>query len=283
MTRVVLLASGLLFCVLMLFMAGTLSQKPDKAEFILQGPGGTSQLESVDPQAAWQAGVRVVAAILIGLFVISLIVKSTRRQVLGWLISLTLLLVILTLFAKPSGEGVVIQAAEAEIRPPDNIAEQNLPVVDFDTVAKKSLPAWLRPLLSGSLLAGGTVLLWKIRRLAKTVRPPDALAEKSLLDGVAQETLAKLDKPDGDIDDAIVSCYRQLQELAAASFKTPRQLAMTPREHSAILARLGADAAALGELTTLYEQVRYGRQKSGQPEADRARRALRKLTGEVGS
>ncbi|MDD5263313.1 MAG: DUF4129 domain-containing protein [Candidatus Bipolaricaulis sp.] len=76
-----------------------------------------------------------------------------------------------------------------------------------------------------------------------------------------------------DARGAVEHCYRQmLTALAVRSKVDP--CCLTPREFVAALAGVGLDGAAIGELSTLFEEVHYGHR----PEEALAARALQCMT-----
>jgi hypothetical protein len=86
----------------------------------------------------------------------------------------------------------------------------------------------------------------------------------------------------GDAAEGVVACYAAM-ESAAARAGTGRQAFDTPHE---LLRRLLAEQPVsphtVGELTGLYEQVRYGAQRPDEAMRERARRCLAAIRAELG-
>jgi hypothetical protein len=114
----------------------------------------------------------------------------------------------------------------------------------------------------------GASLVVVLRRRRRV--PADDLAEEILAPVRAAVAELRLGR---DPRGAVEHCYRQmLHALAERSKVDPSCL--TPREFVAALADGGLDGAAIGELSTLFEEVHYGHR----PEETLAARALQCMT-----
>ncbi len=119
-----------------------------------------------------------------------------------------------------------------------------------------------------ALGVGTSVVVWRLRR--KPSAAEEDVADKILAPvrtAVAELRLGR------DPRGAVEQCYRRmLRTLAERSKVDPACL--TPREFVAALSSVGLDGAAVGELSTLFEEVHYGHR----PEETLAARALQCMT-----
>ncbi len=104
--------------------------------------------------------------------------------------------------------------------------------------------------------------------------PEEDLAEEIL--GPVRVAVAEL-RLGRDPRGAVERCYRQmLHTLAERSRVDPACL--TPREFVAALAGVGLDGAAIGELSTLFEEVHYGHRPEEEMLAARALQCMTAIT-----
>lgn len=96
---------------------------------------------------------------------------------------------------------------------------------------------------------------------------------------VGEEALDELTDP----AEAVLACYVAMERAAAAA-GTGRRPHETPHDllHR-VLTEQAVSPQSAGELTVLYEQVRYGAYSPDEPMRDRARRCLRAIRAELGT
>jgi len=126
-------------------------------------------------------------------------------------------------------------------------------------------PTWaiaLSAVAIGLVLTGIVLyLLWRgarIRAYLKTRR--ERLREQDALrDGVAEaaEEAAQRIRGGYDPQSAVVRCYRQMM-LLLASRENVAHTYLTPREFECALGSLGISDGSIGQLTEMFEFVRYG-------------------------
>lgn len=111
---------------------------------------------------------------------------------------------------------------------------------------------WLLSLLFTAGVLWLVLLLWR-RRPRRTERP---LSYQELSDR-AYAAIAEL-RQGQQLDDVILRCYREMSDTVARQQRVQRQRGTTPREFMMTLQRVGLPETAVAQLTSLFEQVRYG-------------------------
>jgi len=120
------------------------------------------------------------------------------------------------------------------------------------------LPSWAVYLITlsllGGILAGGFWLLNRKRQEA-SAPPLEELAS------IARSALGKIQSGKG-WEDSIVQCYVRMSQTVSRRRDLSRAAAVTPREFSRALESAGLPGPAVGQLTGLFERVRYGAKPS---------------------
>ena len=139
-----------------------------------------------------------------------------------------------------------------------------------------SPPAWLILSISLALVFTAVAVVWF---LWSRLRPePDLQAE---LVQTAEQTLAHLDGG-GDVSDAVLRCYADMNQLFGRERQLERRRAMTPREFEAHLAGAGIADEHIQRLTRLFEPVRYGARSADARMALEARACLQAIVDHYG-
>jgi hypothetical protein len=163
----------------------------------------------------------------------------------------------------PDPEPIELPTEEEEELPPDSIIEPDIKVENPDRE-----PGWLR--VAVTILVAGTIvaLLGFILRLIWLNRPPP----RRPLEDLAAEAQAALDSlQSGDsFQNVIIRCYVEMGRILSETRQIKREEAMTPREFEELLIRLGLPAAAVADLTRLFEAARYGQSEVSPAEQKRA-------------
>lgn len=174
--------------------------------------------------------------------------KEARRQALRRLAPLLMILVFYLLIrTRPEVFNWV-----GQIEPLNLETEPKGPVEIFTPTP----PNWIQTFTNvglGLLLAAALGLVsWRILR--KRQSPDDALEQ------LAQEAQNAIDalQAGANLKDTILSCYFEMGRVLSEERGITRDEDMTPREFAASLESFGLPPKPIGELTHLFETVRYG-------------------------
>jgi hypothetical protein len=129
--------------------------------------------------------------------------------------------------------------------------EQSVPTVS------NSVPQWFAFLFSLALILVIVFILWWIYIHRK--RPAETI---ELLVQEAQIAIENLETGD-DLRNVILRCYYQMARILRDQKGILRKQAMTPREFEQRLIELGLPGEPIGQLTQLFEAVRYGAKELG--------------------
>jgi hypothetical protein len=174
--------------------------------------------------------------------------------------AISMLLVVLLFYLLISAlRGFTLQGDSAPIEsgmPPPPSPPAGVP---FPTFVANPAP-WLVIAISAvlaALLLGALWLLW--RRL----RPrPDPLAQ---LADEARAALAGLEAG-SDLTDTVLRCYVEMSRVLSQQRGLDRPRDITPREFEQQLAAAGLRDEHIGQLTRLFERVRYGARQPNERE-----------------
>ncbi len=123
---------------------------------------------------------------------------------------------------------------------------------------------WIASVGLALLLVGMIVLVgWVIWRRRKKQEPYQRLAQE------AQNALDSLEAGH-DLRNVVVRCYYEMSKVVSEARGIQRQSDMTPHEFQQRLEAKGLPAEPIQQLTSLFEQVRYGQKATGQNEEQRA-------------
>jgi hypothetical protein len=86
---------------------------------------------------------------------------------------------------------------------------------------------------------------------------------------IARDSLSRL-RTETNYENAIIECYDRMSGVVAKKRNLHRAHAMTSSEFAVNLTRAGLPRGPVEDLTRLFESVRYGKQKVGQAEINRA-------------
>lgn len=84
---------------------------------------------------------------------------------------------------------------------------------------------------------------------------------------MAQTALAEL-RGGAPVTDVVLRCWVRMVEILSKRSGACDRPDLTPREFAELLGKLGFRHEAIGLLTKLFEEVRYGRKESGPRRAD---------------
>ena len=224
------------------------------------------QFESVP---LWKQGAFWLLLVILVVLVVSLLSPELRKRVLRALLQFILVMFALSYLLEnnlidlpeiESSEGAAAVAGEEDLGelPP---APEFIP---------PDLPNWVNFLISLGATLAFLGLTWFLvrwwQRLNRRYQPPDTLKD---LASIARSSLRDLSSG-ADWADAITNCYVRMSDVVSRKRGLQRQAAMTPAEFSRRLERAGLPSDPVRRLTRLFESVRYGAHKPGQPEINEA-------------
>ena len=120
-----------------------------------------------------------------------------------------------------------------------------------------NVPEWLAFISSLIIILVIGFILWRIYQLRK--RPKETI---ELLSREAQNVIETIQAGD-DLRNVILRCYYQMARILHDRRGILRKQAMTPREFEQRLVELGFPREPVGQLTQLFEAVRYGSKELG--------------------
>lgn len=201
--------------------------------------------------------LRLLLFTVLGLGVVSLVVsllfKDTRRAALRRLV---LILGLALLFIYLSSNLSSVRLPEGKEEGPVVEAPPPREVEERQGQGPPSAPVWSVYLLS--LILGGALAFWAWRywsvrfrqgRLAGEIREAARDASGELARGRA-------------VSDVVIHCWLRMVEILSRRVRGVNAPEMTPREVALYLRSLGFQEEAIGRLTALFEEVRYGRKES---------------------
>jgi Domain of unknown function (DUF4129) len=125
---------------------------------------------------------------------------------------------------------------------------------------------------------------WRVflrRRVRYRPAPPPTVRQRApaLLADAVETALATLDE--GEVDDAIVTCWLGLERAAAAA-GTPRTVAETSAELTErVLTEHQVEAGTLRRLAALYREARYSDHRLGEEQRAEARQLFESVRAEL--
>ncbi|MBN1312056.1 MAG: DUF4129 domain-containing protein [Anaerolineae bacterium] len=220
--------------------------------------------------------VRGLLAMALILAPVSLIVmlfsKRGRKQLLGLLVTTSMLLMLIMMVRRiPLQEATIPAPTEEALLSGLELAEGG--EVDGPVFAADppEWTTWAASLVIAVFLAGistGIALLLLRRR-----EPSIAL---ELLAEEAQAALDRIEMGE-DLRETILRCYREMMQVVKEARGIVREQHVTPREFEIVLARKGLPAESLLRLTRLFEEVRYGGRPASSQEEQLAILCLRDI------
>jgi hypothetical protein len=215
-------------------------------------------------------GVLILLSLLLTLilFIHQLTNPKTRKRALVNLL-LLFCLVAIPLALKSPSESPVPATAQPTGEPlpalgPVVVGSQAAEPPDFESAAPPSWALWAMTIGLALLVAGGLVAIgWGVWRYRHPSNPLGQLAEE------AQEAIDALEAG-ADARDTVSRCYVEMSQVLKKQRGIVRQQAMTPREFEESLAEAGLPDEQIGQLTRLFEGVRYGAKVPGEREKRQA-------------
>lgn len=216
-------------------------------------------------------------------------------------------LLVLAALGAASSWGEVFRSLPADPSPPEAPQEPTEPVAETPLPdIEDMLPGDAEPLripdwVTGLVMAVAVITViaftvWIVVKVVTTLRKP-GLRHASEASGVAEETpeidheevalsldetLRRL-RSGTDVDDAIVTCWRRLEAIAADS-GIRRETAQTSEEFTVeILARAVVDDAALADLAGLYRQALFSTHVLTDAHRERAIDCVERLAVQMGA
>jgi hypothetical protein len=204
-----------------------------------------------------------IAALILPFSIVYLLVsrEARKRVLLDFLRLLPILVIVYLLAQRVQPDAVTSEQGLPQAFPGDL---EGTPMTNVDAAP----PGWFLSVVSvGLALFVATVLVgvgwfvWRYRR--RRVPPLEQLAQQ------AEEAIEAI-HAGADLRDTVMRCYYEMGRVLRQQRGIKRQQAMTPREFAAFLEEAGLPTGAIGRLTELFEQVRYGAKAPGQREEAQA-------------
>jgi hypothetical protein len=249
--------------------------------FSLQGPtqpvsGASQTLYDFSWLYIILQGFQVLLLILVFVYVvISLFDKNARRRLLKDLLRIALLFILMQFFLKNWQPR--LQPEDTEMLPSGLLdsSEFSGEIVPPSIFEANPQP-WMFPLIAvvaAVLLALVTfgVLLLLSKRLRQDQPQFLNIANN------AQKALDEIEEARFEFSDVIIRCYAEMSQTLKDENGIERSQAMTTHEFEQDLLSRGFPAWPVQQLTRLFEQVRYGRQQTGEPEKQIATESLREI------
>ena len=226
-------------------------------------PMGIQNLRLVEIIFLFIRGMLALGLVLLPVYIlINLLTPKGRRRLLRDLVTFTYIFVILYFIYRFTQTRMPPEAETVTQYPPPSLS---LDMVNSATGGKAFSPAQV-PTYVNWLVYGGLVILiaiivtgillalYKLRQ-----RQPDALEQlaqeaKRAVDGLSRGT---------DFRDTIIRCYLHMCNVLGEERGIFREEAVTPREFVLILEGKGFPSAPVQQLTSLFEEVRYGNKQFG--------------------
>lgn len=214
----------------------------------------------------------VVQLLLPFAFIYFLFSREMRKHVFRALFSL--LWIFALVFLVRSGRYPFMPA---EVQPIDQFPRTESLTNEVELLAQPA--QWLVITVTISLaVILATIIVLTIRFLWIRNRRKQSQLQK-LVDE-AQEAIEALHAGE-DLKDTIIRCYYEMNHTLIEQRGIHRTQAMTPREFQRELVRIGFPSDDVGELTRLFEMVRYGSKIPGEAEETLAIRSLASIVEAV--
>lgn len=149
---------------------------------------------------------------------------------------------------------------------------------DATEASSAALPWWVTYLVATALAVPLAWLGWNLLR--RTMRREQTRESKEDLQAIAAQAAAQL-RAGCAVEEVVIRCWARMADMFTTTVEGT-SASITPRELAAVLARWGVHHQAIAELTTLFEEVRYGH-KADAPRRDRALAALSAIEEAYGS
>lgn len=234
--------------------------------------GGPAHL--ADPELLYLL-FQIAVALAAAASVAALFLPEGRREVVGRLaIGVALAAVVLLATSLPKRLPGAPEGALAPARWSASTLGQApppQPAPDAGPGGGPEPPAWAASL--AALAVSALVAWWGWRRAGRSPAGGPADGVAGSLAAAAAEAAARLRRGAG-VAETVLQCWARMVEILSARAGLADAPALTPRELARTLAGLGFREPAIGRLTELFEEVRYGRK----PDAPRREEALAALT-----
>jgi hypothetical protein len=249
--------------------------------FSLQGPNQTTSGASQTLyDMSWLfiviQGFQIFLLILAFVYiVISLFDKNARRKLLKDLLKIALLFILMQFFLKnwePSLPSLEEEMLPSGLMDPAELSGEIVPPSIFEANPQP----WMFPLIAVvaatllALLTFGILFMLLKRRRANRPQYSD-IADN------AQKALDEIEQAKFEFSDVIIRCYAEMSQTLAIEKDIQRSQAMTTHEFEQDLLLRGFPTRPVQQLTKLFEQVRYGRQQTGDNEKQIATESLREI------
>lgn len=188
--------------------------------------------------------------------------KEARKRLIRDILALVIIFLAFKLFMKNASNSITQLMPALNL---EQVGAESVPVASF---AASGIPDWMIVVgrIAIAVLAAVFVILlaWIISKRRKTA--PDTMDQ---LAETARNALDSL-KSGAGLEDVVIRCYVEMSHILGAERSIHRAPAYTPREFETELIEHGLPAEPVRSLTRLFEDVRYGHEKAGEAEQQRA-------------
>ncbi len=235
----------------------------------LPAPPGESQLPSGGDFVSLflRSALALFIVLLAAYLLVNLFSPAGRKRLLSDVILLILAFLVLNLIphssaTTPSTSSPAPAGAPAALVP-------TAPVATFTA----NPPAWADLVAIGVAAVILTALLFILARYAGRRKRPS----RGSLERIAQQAEATLDalRLGGDFKNAVLRCYFEMGQALERERQIKRERSMTPAEFEALLVGQGLPETPVRQLTSLFEEARYGDRA---PDEQDEQRAIASLT-----
>ena len=121
--------------------------------------------------------------------------------------------------------------------------------------------SWTTYLITFGIVILAAVLAWRLYAVWRVLKASAAGQPAQRLARIARASLHELTSG-RDSTDVILNCYFRMSDVVSEKKNLSRSASMTPHEFATRLERAGLPGDAVKQLTRLFENVRYGGQRS---------------------
>jgi hypothetical protein len=219
----------------------------------------------------WKQVVFWVGIFLLTALVASFLDPKLRRKILAILLRVSLFTIgiVYLLKLKPDLLADLFRQLEGAAGDAASSPQTDVPPPVFEPPQDSN---WLSILIGFGVVVLSVILIARAHRFWTELQRSRGHAASMPLREIAviaRDSLSRL-RTETNYENAIIECYDRMSGVVAKKRNLHRAHAMTSSEFAVNLTRAGLPRGPVEDLTRLFESVRYGKQKVGQAEINRA-------------